>query len=287
MGPERARSSTLSAQSTTWRFSTLGRQGQDCDVVQNIIKETAQSQPLTAVENAPAFKVVVLNDADRLSKDAQHGLRRTMERYQQTCRIFLVAENAAYLIELLRSRCLIVRVPRLGDEHAPDAARGGRRRVPPSCGRDGGGAGRGPGVGQRAHGDCGASGGCRGRGRAAGLAGVPRPELCGLDRPRRVFCTGGPCRASAGSTRCCRSAACPPDEVFCRIAEGPRCGFTGARSSASTSSGRPAGTSSRAGRATRRSSTRGLALRVPARRLGRTRRAAGAGVPEEAAKAPE
>lgn len=89
----------------------------DCDVVQNIIKETAQSQPLSVVEDhAVNFKVVVLNDADRLSKDAQHGLRRTMERYQQSCRIVLVAENAAYIIEPLRSRCLMIRVPQLPED---------------------------------------------------------------------------------------------------------------------------------------------------------------------------
>lgn len=89
----------------------------DCDVVQNIIKETAQSQSLSVVEDhAVKFKVVVLNDADRLSKDAQHGLRRTMERYQRSCRIVLVAENAAYLIEPLRSRCLLIRVPQIPHE---------------------------------------------------------------------------------------------------------------------------------------------------------------------------
>lgn len=84
----------------------------DCDIVQCIIKETAQSIPLHMQESVPNFKVVVLHGADRLTKDAQHGLRRTMEKYQETCRLILMSGNAAYLIEPLRSRCLLVRVPR-------------------------------------------------------------------------------------------------------------------------------------------------------------------------------
>ena len=55
------------------------------------------------------------SDADRLSRDAQHGLRRTMERYQATCRIMLMCETPAYIIEPLKSRCLFMRIPRPDD----------------------------------------------------------------------------------------------------------------------------------------------------------------------------
>jgi len=44
-------------------------------VVQELIKEIAMSHPLDATINR-SFKVVVLNDVDRLSKEAQHSLRR-------------------------------------------------------------------------------------------------------------------------------------------------------------------------------------------------------------------
>ncbi|ETO30996.1 replication factor C 37 KD subunit [Reticulomyxa filosa] len=56
-------------------------------------------------------KVVVLNEVDKLSKDAQHGLRRTMEKYMKNCRLILQCESVSKLIEPLRSRCLPVRVP--------------------------------------------------------------------------------------------------------------------------------------------------------------------------------
>ena len=51
----------------------------DRDVVQEVIKEIAQSASVVAGAG-PAFKVVVLNEVERMSKPAQHALRRTMEK---------------------------------------------------------------------------------------------------------------------------------------------------------------------------------------------------------------
>jgi replication factor C subunit 3/5 len=57
------------------------------------------------------IKVVVLNQVDRLSRQAQAALRRTMEKYAVTCRLILCCDSPSKLIAPLRSRCLGVRVP--------------------------------------------------------------------------------------------------------------------------------------------------------------------------------
>lgn len=89
-------------------------------VVQEIIKEIAASQSVAATtEDSRPFKVVVLMEADQLTKEAQHGLRRTMEKYASTCRIILCCESLSRIIEPIRSRCLAIRVPApSGDETA-------------------------------------------------------------------------------------------------------------------------------------------------------------------------
>ncbi|RAL64036.1 hypothetical protein DID88_003224 [Monilinia fructigena] len=62
-------------------------------------------------------KVVVINEADGLSRDAQAALRRTMEKYSGNVRLILVANSTSGIIGPIRSRTLLVRVgaPTEGD----------------------------------------------------------------------------------------------------------------------------------------------------------------------------
>lgn len=81
-------------------------------VIQEVIKEIASHGTLQAgATGAKSFKVVVLTEVDLLSKQAQAGLRRTMEKYSSQCRIFLICNSASKIIEPVRSRCLGIRVP--------------------------------------------------------------------------------------------------------------------------------------------------------------------------------
>jgi replication factor C subunit 3/5 len=84
-------------------------------VIQEVIKEIASHATLQAQSGGRgatrAFKVVVLTEVDRLSKQAQAGLRRTMEKYSSQCRLILVCNSPSKIIEPVRSRCLGIRVP--------------------------------------------------------------------------------------------------------------------------------------------------------------------------------
>lgn len=54
--------------------------------------------------------MVLLSEADNLSRNAQAGLRRTMEKYSSNCRLILCCENSSRIIAPIRSRCLCLRI---------------------------------------------------------------------------------------------------------------------------------------------------------------------------------
>ncbi|KAI0034743.1 P-loop containing nucleoside triphosphate hydrolase protein [Vararia minispora EC-137] len=79
-------------------------------VIQEILKEIAQTQQVD-ISARHRFKVVIINEADSLTRDAQAALRRTMEKYTTNMRLILCANSTSRLIAPIRSRCLLVRVP--------------------------------------------------------------------------------------------------------------------------------------------------------------------------------
>jgi len=79
-------------------------------VVQDLLKEVAQTQQVDQTAKQ-RFKVVVINEADHLTRDAQAALRRTMEKYSPNLRLILLANSTANIIAPIRSRTLLVRVP--------------------------------------------------------------------------------------------------------------------------------------------------------------------------------
>lgn len=81
----------------------------DRTVIVDLIKQVAQTQQIDSAGQRD-FKVIVLSEVDELTKDAQHALRRTMEKYMQTCRIILCVNSMSRVIPAIRSRCLGIRI---------------------------------------------------------------------------------------------------------------------------------------------------------------------------------
>lgn len=78
-------------------------------VIQDLLKEVAQTQQVDLAAKQ-RFKVVVINEADHLTRDAQAALRRTMEKYSPNLRLILLANSTSNIIAPIRSRTLLVRV---------------------------------------------------------------------------------------------------------------------------------------------------------------------------------
>jgi replication factor C subunit 3/5 len=85
--------------------------GFDKYLIQEIIQDYAKTEILTILKYKKLFKVVIINKIDNLSYYAQASLRRTMEKYADTCKFIFISEQLSKIIEPLKSRCLLVRVP--------------------------------------------------------------------------------------------------------------------------------------------------------------------------------
>lgn len=83
------------------------------EVVRKTIKDFARTAPLGEAE----FKIIFLDEADALTGDAQAALRRTMEKYTNTCRFVLSCNYSSKIIDPIQSRCAVFRFRPLKAEH--------------------------------------------------------------------------------------------------------------------------------------------------------------------------
>lgn len=85
-------------------------------VIQDLLKDVASTEQVdfsnqSSSKTKHRFKIVIINEADSLSRDAQAALRRTMEKYSSNIRLILVCNTISNIISPIKSRTLLVRIP--------------------------------------------------------------------------------------------------------------------------------------------------------------------------------
>jgi len=98
-----------------WRDFVLELNASDArgiDTIRGAVKDFARTK---AVEDVP-FKIIYLDEADALTKEAQHALRRIMEDYTSTVRFILSCNYSSKIIPPIQSRCAIFRFKPLPKE---------------------------------------------------------------------------------------------------------------------------------------------------------------------------
>lgn len=91
-----------------WRDNYLELNASDergIDVVRQKVKDFARTKALGSVP----FKVIFLDEADALTKEAQQALRRTMENYTNTCRFIMSCNYSSKILDPIQSRCVVLR----------------------------------------------------------------------------------------------------------------------------------------------------------------------------------
>lgn len=106
----------------TWQDNYLELNASDergIDVVRQKVKDFARTKAIASVP----FKVIFLDEADALTREAQQALRRTMENFTSTCRFILSANYSSKIIDPIQSRCAVFRFKLLGRKDIDEIVR--------------------------------------------------------------------------------------------------------------------------------------------------------------------
>lgn len=77
----------------------------------NIVRFFAGQKPLDH-----EFRILAIEDAGMMTREAQQGLRRIMERYSATCRFIFCTSNPSAILPAITSRCLLLHFGALGED---------------------------------------------------------------------------------------------------------------------------------------------------------------------------
>ncbi|MEM3421652.1 MAG: replication factor C small subunit [Candidatus Hadarchaeum sp.] len=98
-----------------WRQNMLELNASDergIDTIRTKVKDYARTRP---IGDFP-YKIILLDESDALTADAQNALRRTMEMFTQTTRFILDCNYSSRIIEPIQSRCAVFRFRRLTEK---------------------------------------------------------------------------------------------------------------------------------------------------------------------------
>jgi len=111
----------------SWRTDTLELNASDergIKMVRERVKEFAAVMKLpTDRDNKKMFRIIILDEADEMTSEAQTALRRIIEDSSRTTRFIIICNYLSQIIEPIQSRCVVFKFRRLSREDVSDYLR--------------------------------------------------------------------------------------------------------------------------------------------------------------------
>ena len=110
----------------SWRTDTLELNASDergIKMVRERVKEFAAVMKLPTDRDKKMFRIIILDEADEMTSEAQTALRRIIEDSSRTTRFIIICNYLSQIIEPIQSRCVVFKFRRLSREDVSDYLR--------------------------------------------------------------------------------------------------------------------------------------------------------------------
>lgn len=99
-----------------WKDYTLELNASDERGINMVRERVKKFARFAGLDTKIPFKLIILDEADEMTSDAQTALRRIIEDTSKHCRFILIANNISKIIEPLQSRCAVFKFTRISEK---------------------------------------------------------------------------------------------------------------------------------------------------------------------------
>jgi len=99
-----------------WREYTLELNASDERGINMVRERVKKFSRYAGLDTNIPFKIIILDEADEMTGDAQTALRRIIEDTSKVCRFILIANNISKIIDPIQSRCAVFKFTRIEEK---------------------------------------------------------------------------------------------------------------------------------------------------------------------------
>ena len=96
-----------------WKDYTLELNASDERGINMVRERVKKFSRFAGLDTEIPFKIIILDEADEMTTDAQTALRRIIEDTAKICRFILIANNLSKIIEPIQSRCVVFKFTKI------------------------------------------------------------------------------------------------------------------------------------------------------------------------------